>query len=135
MRREDIERYSKYICQGSDSVEYESIGFKEKIEIVEVDTKIGNIQDEKSPGIHAHRAVEKTYAVQSGDTLSGIAKNSAYPWMILRPQIRTWIPPGCRSARADPHQTLSRAYVQTTEIAEYKVPIDYDIVYEETSAL
>ena len=28
-------------------VEYESIGFKEKIEIVEVDTKIGNIQDEK----------------------------------------------------------------------------------------
>ena len=124
--------------QGSDSVEYESIGFKEKVEIVEVDTKIGNIQDEeKVLEYMLTGAVEKkTYAVKSGDTLSGIAKKlgiSMDDLAAANPDVDpTRLQIGQELTLTRPCPVLT---VQTTEIAEYKVPIDYDIVYEETSAL
>ena len=124
--------------QGSDSVEYESIGFKEKVEIVEVDTKIGNIQDEeKVLEYMLTGAVEKkTYAVKSGDTLSGIAKKlgiSMDDLTAANPDVDpTRLQIGQELTLTRPCPVLT---VQTTEIAEYNVPIDYDIVYEETSAL
>ncbi len=124
--------------KSSDSIEYESVGFEEKVEIVEVNTKIGNIQDEeKVLEYMLTGAVEKkTYAVQSGDTLSGIAKKLG-----LHVDELTAANPDVDPTRLQIGQelTLTRPCpvltVQTTEIAEYTVPIDYEVVYEETATL
>jgi murein DD-endopeptidase MepM/ murein hydrolase activator NlpD len=124
--------------QDSDSIEYESVGFEEKVEIVEVNTKIGNIQDEeKVLEYMLTGAVEiKTYEVKQGDTLGEIAKNlgmSSDELMAANPGVnptRLQIGQELILNRVCPVLT-----VRTTEVAEYTVPIDYEVIYEETSTL
>lgn len=122
----------------SESIEYESIGFAEDIEIVEVNTKIGNIQKEEEVlDYMLTGAVQiKTYSVVSGDTFNQIAKNLG-----LSSEELQQANPGVDPARLQigDELVLNKVCpvltVRTTEVAEYTVPIDYEITYEETATL
>lgn len=78
----------------------------------------------------------KTYEVKSGDTFGEIARSLG-----LTSEDLQAANPGVNPSRLQIGQSiiLNRVCpvltVQTTEIAEYTVPIDYEITYEETSAL
>ncbi len=127
----------KYLAE-SEAVEYESVGFAENIEIQEVETKIGNIEKEEEVLEYMLTgAVEiKTYAVKSGDTFNQIAKDlglSSKDLLAANPQVdpaKLQIGQELVLNRVRPVLT-----VQTTEIAEYTVPMDFEISYEETSTL
>ncbi len=136
---EDIlnEIQNQYLTN-SDSVEYETVGFAERVEISEVNTKIANIQDENDAlDYMLTGAVEiKTYPVQAGDTFNQIARNlgmSADDLQSTNPEVnpaRLQIGQELVLNRVRPVLT-----VETTEVAEYTLPIDFEIEYEETSAL
>lgn len=120
------------------SVTYETIGFAENVEITEVNTKIGRIQQEEIVlDYMLTGAVErKTYEIQSGDTFSEIAKNkglSMEELMAANPDVNP------EKLQIGQELILNRVCpvvtVQTTEIAEYIAPIEYDVIYEETSTL
>ncbi|GAB1475939.1 hypothetical protein MASR2M70_07710 [Bacillota bacterium] len=120
------------------SITYETIGFAENVEIEEISTKIGNIQKEDAVLEYMLTgAVEiKTYAVKSGDTFGQIAKNlglSSEELMSTNPNVRP------ERLQIGQELVLNRVCpvvtVQTTEIAEYIAYMEYDITYEETSAL
>lgn len=60
----------------SDTVEYESIDFKQKVDVKQIDTKLGRIQN---PEVVRQKMLtgavsQQTHVVQAGDTLSGIAQ-------------------------------------------------------------
>ena len=122
----------------SSTISYESVGFAENVDIVEVNTKIGNIQKEEQVLEYMLTgAVQiKTYEVKSGDTFGEIARSLG-----LTSEDLQAANPGVNPSRLQIGQSiiLNRVCpvltVQTTEIAEYTVPIDYEITYEETSAL
>jgi murein DD-endopeptidase MepM/ murein hydrolase activator NlpD len=128
---------SKYLTENA-SITYESVGFAENVDIVEISTKLGNIQREEDVLEYMLTgAVEiKTYSVESGDTFGQIAKDIGIDideLMATNPDVdpaRLQIGQELVLNRVCPVIT-----VQTTEIAEYIEPIDYDIDYEETSTL
>lgn len=128
---------SGYLVE-SESIEYESVGFAENIEIVEVNTKIGNIQkeDEVLEYMLTGAVQVKTYAVASGDTFNQIAKN-----MGLSAEDLQLANPGVDPAKLQIGDELVLnkvcpvVTVRTTEIAEYSIPVDYEINYEETATL
>ncbi len=120
------------------SVTYETIGFAENVEIVEVNTKIGRIdQEDKVLDYMLTGAVEiKTYEIQAGDTFSEIAKNKGMSMEELM-AANSGVNP--ERLQIGQELILNRVCpvvtVQTTEIAEYIAPIEYEIIYEETSTL
>lgn len=119
-------------------VSYSDICFAEKVDIAEVDTKIGNIQKEENALEYMMTgAIEKKiYTVEAGDTFNQIAKN-----MGLKIEDLMNANPGANPERLQIGQELVLnkicpvVTVETTELAEYLLAIEYDINYEETSSL
>ena len=127
---------NKYI-KTSDKIKYDEIGFAEDVQITEVGTKLGNLQDkEKILEYMMTGAVEKKiHVVKSGETFSGIA--SAYG--IKQDQLKS-SNPDTNPDRLQIGQELVLTAsvpvvtVQTVETAEYTAAIPFVIEYENTEA-
>ena len=122
----------------SGTVKYKTVGFAEKVEIAQVDTKIKNIQSESTAlDYMLTGAVEKKiHVVKSGETFGEIAK--AYG---LKSKQLSASNPSVQPDKLQIGQELSLTQicpvvtVATTEIATYNAKIDYGITYQETSNL
>lgn len=122
----------------SDSIEYQTIGFAEQVEIKKFNTKIGNIDPEDTALEYMLTgAVEKkTHIVKSGETFNQIAQDYG-----LEPSELQLSNPDAKPANLHVGQELVLTQicpvvtVQTTEIATYTVAMDYEIAYQETSTL
>ncbi len=133
-----LEKIQEKYLDDCESVTYETIGFAENVQIEEINTKIGNIQKEESAlDYMLTGAFEvKTYSVKSGDTFNQIAKDCR-----LAPEELQASNPKIDPAKLqiDQELVINRVCpvltVETTEVAEYKEAIEYEITYEETSSL
>ena len=122
----------------SGSVKYKSVGFAEKVEIAQTDTKIKNIQSESTAYDYMMTgAIEKkVHVVKSGETFGEIAK--AYG---LKSKQLSASNPSVQPDKLKIGQELVLTQicpvvtVATTEIATYNAKIDYGITYQETSNL
>ena len=122
----------------SDTVEYKSVGFAEDVKLVEVETKIKDIQSEEiALDYMLTGAVEKkVHVVQSGQTFGEIAKSYG-----LKSKELAAANPDVQPDKLQIGQELVLNQicpvltVQTTEVATYNAKIDYDITYQETSTL
>jgi len=131
---EDIQ--GKYL-KTSDSIKYDKVGFAEKVEITEVDSKLGNLQDKKDIMEYMLTgAVEKKkHVVAGGETFSGIASS----YGIKQAQLRSSNPDVEPDKLQIGQELILTAAVpvvtvQTVETAEYTADIPYEIKYENTEA-
>ncbi|HZK01893.1 MAG TPA: M23 family metallopeptidase [Anaerovoracaceae bacterium] len=117
---------------------YKNVGFAENVEITRINTKIGAIQKEDAVLDYMLTGAKeiKTYEIKSGDTFSQVAKDTGLTMedlMVANPEVDP------EKLQIGQELILNRTCpvvtVETTEIAEYKLPIEYEIIYEETSTL
>ena len=119
---------TRYI-NNSGSSEYESVGFAEYIEIKEVQTKLGRIQNsgDALKKILTGAVQTKVHIVEPGDTFSGVAKENGIKSAILQEANR-----GVNPERLSIGQeiVLTQAVplitVQTVEVATYMEPIPFE---------
>jgi murein DD-endopeptidase MepM/ murein hydrolase activator NlpD len=128
---------SKYTSD-NESIQYTSIGFAENVQIEEVSTKIGDIDDENAAleFVLTGAVEKKVHKVASGETFNVIAKLYG-----LSPAELQTANPEANPDRLQIGQELvlnqivPLVTVQTTEVAKYMTAIQYDITFEETSTL
>jgi murein DD-endopeptidase MepM/ murein hydrolase activator NlpD len=128
---------NEYLKKDS-NVQYEKIGFAEDIVIKDVETKLGDIETrDKVLEYMLTGAVEKKYhVVQSGETFSEIAKMYGLKQSELQTTNPDVIPEKLHIGQEIClNQIVPLVTVQTTEIAQYKEEIPYDIAYENTASL
>lgn len=119
-------------------VKYKSIGFKEKIKIKKIDTKLGRLQnvDTVMQKLLTGAMSQQVHTVITGDTLSGIAKTYGMSISELREANPTINPEklsiGQQIVLTKPAPMVT---VQTVEIATYPEPIAYQTEYEDTNTL
>ncbi|MFV0516740.1 MAG: LysM peptidoglycan-binding domain-containing M23 family metallopeptidase [Aminipila sp.] len=121
-----------------DSVTYEDIGFKEKIDIKQIDTKLGRIQniDVATQKLMTGAVYQQVHKVVAGETLSGIAK--LYNMTISDLKAAN---PSINPERLSIGQeiTLTKpapmVTIKTVEIATYREAIPYTTEYQDTDNL
>jgi murein DD-endopeptidase MepM/ murein hydrolase activator NlpD len=142
----DKERKAEEILQtikdrflsNSENIEYKSVGFAEKVEIKQVNTRIANIDkaDEILEYMLTGGVEIRVHVVQSGETFNQIAKDCGVAVSELQSSNPDAKP---ESLHIGQELVLNKVCpvitVQTTEIATYLADINYDITYEETSTL
>ena len=119
---------TRYI-NNSDGSEYESVGFAESVEIKEVQTKLGRIQNPEDAlkKILTGAVQTKVHIVEPGDTFSGVAKENGIKSAVLQEANR-----GVNPERLSIGQeiVLTQAVplitVQTVEVATYMQPIAFE---------
>jgi murein DD-endopeptidase MepM/ murein hydrolase activator NlpD len=120
------------------NIHYQSIGFAEDIAIRDVETKLGGIEDkdEVFQYLMTGAVEQKVHVVQSGETFSEIAKMYGIKQSELQATNQDVIPEKLHIGQEIRlNRIVPLVTVQTTEIAEYKEEIPFDITYENTSAL
>lgn len=128
---------TKYISNSGNS-EYESVGFAENIQIKEVQTKLGRIQDSEDAlkKIQTGAVQNKAHIVEPGDTFSGVAKKYGINSSVLSDSN-----PGINPERLSIGQeiVLTQAVplitVQTVEVATYMEPIAFEKITEESNTM
>lgn len=128
---------NKYVKKDS-NIQYKKVGFAEKVEIKEVETKLGNIQaKEKALEYMMTGAVEKQiHVVQSGETFSEIAKMYGMKQSELKASNPDVVPEKLSIGQAiSLNQIVPLVTVQTTEVAKYKEAIPFEVKYENTANL
>jgi murein DD-endopeptidase MepM/ murein hydrolase activator NlpD len=127
---------NKYLKQ-SDKIKYDKVGFAEKVEVKPISTKIGNLQEKEAVLKYMLTGAlqEKVHKVQKGETFSGIASNYGIKQSQLMASNPSVSPEKLKIGQA---LVLTAAVpvltVQTSETAEYIVPIPFTIEYENTAA-
>ena len=122
----------------SEDVEYKQVDFVEDVDIKEVETKLGKIKkkDDIMEYMLTGSTEKKIHVVQSGETLSHISKMYDMKLSELidsNPQMNP-----DKLAIGDEislTQAVPVATVKTVEIATYNMPVEYEITYENTSAM
>lgn len=120
------------------NTEYKKIGFAEAVEIKDVETKLGDIEDkDKVLEYMMTGAVEKkVHLVQSGETFSEIAKIYGMKQSELKVSNPDLIPEQLKIGQEiSLNQIVPLVTVQTTEVAQYKVAIPFEVQYENTGNL
>ena len=120
------------------NTEYKKIGFAEDVEIKDVETKLGDIEDkDKVLEYMMTGAVEKkVHLVQSGETFSEIAKIYGMKQSELKVSNPDLIPEKLKIGQEiSLNQVVPLVTVQTTEVAQYKVSIPFEVQYENTGNL
>ena len=133
-----LDRIRDLYLKDSEGIEYKSVGFAQKVEIKEIDTELGNIQNpEAAEDYMLTGAVEKkVHVVQKGQTFNAIAKSYG-----LKPSQLEASNPGIDPAKLKIDQELVLTQdapvltVQTTEVAAYTEDIPFEISYEETDKI
>jgi len=116
------------------NVDYESVSFAEEVDIRQIDTQLGRIQntDEVIDVMLTGAIAEKIHTVEKGETFSGIAKKYGMTQAELEASN-----PGITPARLSIGQeiVLSQSVplltVQTVEVAVYPDVIPYETIYED----
>lgn len=120
------------------NIQYKEIGFAEDVTIKDVETKLGNIEaKDKALEYMLTGAVEKKiHLVQSGETFSEIAKIYGLKQSELQTSNPDVIPEKLSIGQEIClNQIVPLVTVQTTEVAQYKEAIPYEIKYENTANL
>lgn len=120
------------------SIEYKKVGFAEDVTITDVETKLGDIEPkEKALEYMMTGAVEKKiHVVQSGETFSEIAKMYGLKQSELKTSNPDVIPEKLSIGQEiSLNQIVPLVTVQTTEVAQYKEAIPFEIKYENTASL
>lgn len=120
------------------NIQYKEIGFAEDVTIKDVETKLGNIEaKDKALEYMLTGAVEKKiHQVQSGETFSEIAKIYGLKQSELQTSNPDIIPEKLSIGQEIClNQIVPLVTVQTTEVAQYKEAIPYEIKYENTANL
>lgn len=127
----------KYVKKDAD-IQYKKVGFAEKVEIKDVETKLGNIEaKDKALEYMMTGAVEKKiHVVQSGETFSEIAKMYGLKQSELKASNPDVIPEKLSIGQEIClNQIVPLVTVQTTEVAQYREAIPFEIKYENTANL
>lgn len=127
----------KYVKDDA-NIQYKSVDFAENVTIQDVETKLGNIEKkEKALEYMLTGAVEKKiHVVQSGETFSEIAKTYGMKQSELSASNPDVIPEKLSIGQEIClNQIVPLVTVQTTEVAQYKETIPYEIKYENTANL
>lgn len=128
---------NKYVKKNP-NIEYKKIGFAENIEIKDVETKLGNIQAREKvlEYLMTGAVEEQIHVVQSGETFSEIAKMYGMKQSELKASNPDVVPEKLSIGQAiSLNQIVPLVTVQTTEIAQYKEAIPFEIKYENTANL
>jgi len=133
-----LESVKKRFINTSGNIKYESVGFAEKVEIKDVQTKLGRIQNSEDAlnKILTGAIQNKVHIVEPGDTFSGIAKKYAINSVTLKESN-----PGINPEKLSIGQeiVLTQAVplltVQTVEVATYMETIAYETTIENTNNL
>ncbi len=136
--RSVLEQVKAAFMQGGDSTKYEKVGFAEKVEILPINTKLGNLMnpDEVLMKLLTGATEQKTHIVEPGETFSGIAKANGLSQSELLASN-----PGVTPERLSIGQeiVLTQAVplltVQTVEVATYSESIPFETTYEDSSSL
>ncbi|MBN7773385.1 peptidoglycan DD-metalloendopeptidase family protein [Clostridium aminobutyricum] len=128
---------SEYLSSAG-TVQYESVDFKEKVEIKQIDTKLGRIQN---PEIVRQKLLtgavsQQTHEVKSGDTLSGIAQAYGMKISDLKEANPTLNPEklsiGQKIVLTKPAPLVT---IKTVEVATYRQEIPYSTEEQQVSTL
>ncbi|MDD3169243.1 MAG: peptidoglycan DD-metalloendopeptidase family protein [Eubacteriales bacterium] len=128
---------NKYLKENA-NIEYTKVGFAEDVVIKDVETKLGNIEaKEKALEYMMTGAVEqRIHLVQSGETFSEIAKMYGMKQSELQGSNPDVVPEKLHIGQEIClNQIVPLVTVQTTEVAQYKEAIPYEIQYENTGSL
>lgn len=136
--REILKEVQNEFLKTDPGIQYEKIGFAEEIDIRDVETKLGSIEDKEAvlEYLLTGAVEQKVHVVQSGETFSEIAKIYGMKQSELQatnPEVipeKLHIGQEIRLNRIVPLLT-----VQTTEIAQYIEEIPFEIQYENTASL
>ncbi|MDD2189755.1 MAG: peptidoglycan DD-metalloendopeptidase family protein [Eubacteriales bacterium] len=126
-----------YIKEDS-GIEYKRTGFAESVEIIDIETKLGNIQKKNNALDYLMTGAieEKIHVVQSGETFSEIAKMYGLKQSELQYSNPSVVPEKLQIGQEIClNQIVPLVTVQTIEIAQYKEAIPYEIAYENTGSL
>ncbi len=132
-----LQEIQKKFTKASDKVTYDKIGFAEDVKLKEVDTKLGNLQDQAviMEYMLTGAIEKKKHVVQSGETFSGIAGQYGIKQSQLKSSNPDVVPDKLHIGQ---ELILTAAVpvltVQTLETTEYTTDIPYDIAYENTEA-
>lgn len=133
-----LETIKKKYLKKDESIIYSYVGFEEQIEIKEIETEIGNLENQKEviARIIAGGIAEKVHEVQKGETFSEIAEL----YDIEQSQLQQSNPDAVPSQlKIGQKLVLTHAVplltVKTMETATYVDKIPYDIAYQDTKNL
>lgn len=116
----------------------EDVGFKESIQIKNIDTKLGRIQnvDTVMQKLMTGAISQQVHTVVAGDTLSGIGKTYGMSLSELR-EANPTINPARLSIGQEIVLTKPAPMVtiETVEVATYHEPIPYETEYKDSSSL
>lgn len=128
---------AQYVVE-DENRQFTKVGFVEDVEIKELTTRLGSMDDKEQVQEYllTGGVEEIVYEVKSGDTFSEIAKSLG----LSQAELAAFNPDVVPDTLHIGQQLVLNAIVplltvETTEIATYQDKIDYEIVYEETSAL
>lgn len=133
-----LEQIKTVYLRTDSGIEYTKVGFAEDVVIRDVETKLGDIEPrDKALEYMMTGAVEKKiHVVQSGETFSEIAKMYGLKQSELKASNPDVIPEKLSIGQEIClNQIVPLVTVQTTEIAQYKEAIPYEIEYENTGSL
>lgn len=128
---------NKYVKKDP-NIKYDKVGFAENVEIKDVETKLGNIQakDKALEYLMTGAVEEQIHVVQSGETFSEIAKLYGLKQSELKASNPDVVPEKLSIGQAiSLNQIVPLVTVQTTEVAQYKEAIPFEVKYENTANL
>ncbi len=136
--RDILDEIKNQYVKKDENIKYEKIGFAEDVKIKNVETKLGSIETKNDALEYLLTgAVEKKiHVVKQGETFSEIAKLYGLKQSELQLSNPDVIP---EKLHIDQEICLSQVVplmtVQTTEVAQYKEPIPFEIAYENTASM
>ncbi|HWQ80450.1 MAG TPA: M23 family metallopeptidase [Anaerovoracaceae bacterium] len=136
--RDILQEVQNEFLKTDPNIHYEKIGFAENIVIQDVETKLGSIEgrDAVLEYLMTGAMEQKIHVVQSGETFSEIAKMYGKKQNELAATNPDVVPEKLHIGQEiSLNQIVPLITVQTTEIAQYKEEIPFDITYENTAAL
>lgn len=127
----------KYVKKDA-NIQYKKVDFAEDVTIKDVQTKLGDIEtkDKALEYMLTGAVAKQIHVVQSGETFSEIAKMYGLKQSELQVSNPSVIPEKLQIGQEIClNQIVPLVTVQTTELAQYKETIPYEIKYENTGNL
>ncbi|MDR1953134.1 MAG: peptidoglycan DD-metalloendopeptidase family protein [Clostridiales Family XIII bacterium] len=133
-----LEQVKFYYLQGREPTEFKAISFAENVQILETETMIENIANSDAIYDKIMKGVTeiKSYTVQAGDTISGIAERNGMTseaLAALNPDIDPDVLHEGQTLRMEEEKTLIN--LLTTETAIYEEEFSYETVYTDSNKL
>ncbi len=128
--------YDDFVKEESEKLKYEEIGFKEDVQIQQIDTKLAYISSVKQATNKIMKGGEKevTYKVKSGDTIYGICEKLDVTWEELKemnPKLKQEsIYPGDKILL---NKATAAVTVRTVEVSTFGEKVKYKTKYKKSS--